>query len=595
MKKRFIFAFILVAILMINFINAEVCCEKNLDGALCTTESSAEKCDLSGNLQAVSTTCDNTVYCDIGCCINTIEGSCTAGSPKEKCQQDGGNWVDSPLCDLPSCQQGCCEVEGGLTYFKNPTECNQIASVSGKETIFHADITDYFECASLSTSGIKGACVLRNTATDVSRPECEIRNKKDCIGPGEEFHAGLLCTANSLQTKCVATTNTACSDDPKDDRVYFQDSCGNNANIYDANKYGDTNYWENIIDPELACSVEEEGAGSCGNCGFPTNVCKPDKRGDSINPVYGDYFCSPINCEYKNHKYSNGESFCAVDSIEDGVILTRDFLNFTDKSPEEIMNYLVNANVPGTEYLVLECDEGDIVASRCDSLRGEYCKEWEITDGFTHAMCEPNRWETCIYQTNKEDCEKEDNGGCAWVTQDFFSILGLRKVPKEVAKGNKILIERNYPMNILDEASGTCVPKVSPGYNFWGGKLTPAEVDVEKVLDNQEMCSLANNVCTVEFDSSRTPSENSACEPIKKQDKFDTWLKERLQFCGMMGDCGVKKNFIGELGLNSISPKKDFNLGNILSWTNITENLKTAQEESEAGNEEENTGGESEQ
>ena len=586
MKNKIIF--VMIGILLISFISAEVCCQKRAsDGALCVEEDSEAKCDLTGDLGAAPTTCGNTDYCDIGCCINTIEGSCTPSSSKAVCEENKGTWKDSATCSYPQCTKGCCQVAGGLNYFKTPTECNRLASLSGRETTFDSSITDYFQCILLSSSGVKGACVYRGTATDVTRPDCKIKTSEECRKEGGEFSAGLLCTASELETKCVATTNTICSEDPKDDKVYFIDSCNNLANVYDSDKYGVTEYWETIINPELACNLEEDGAETCGNCDYPASVCKADRRSDAVNPVYGDFFCSNLNCEYKGNTYVNGEKFCAVDSVEGGIIITDDFKNFTDKTNSEIMEYLTESNLPGTEYLVLECNEGEIVPNRCDSLKQAYCIEWEISDGVKHAMCAKNTWEQCIFQTKKGDCEEA--GECVWITPDFFNILGLQK-------GSNWYEITDYPMNVYNESEGTCVPKFAPGYNFWGEALSPVDITSnENVTGMQQMCSLASDTCVVQRDFAGNAHVNPSCEPgfwNIGEGNFNDWAKERMQFCGMMGDCGVKNNYLGLAGGNVLGIKtSNFggagaqeiggNLGNVLYWTNYTENLKGAQEEAE--------------
>ena len=84
----------------------------------------------------------------------------------------------------------------------------------------------------------------------------------------KEYNKGKLCTANELNTICEPTNQTTCVDGK--DQVYFLDSCGNYANIYDSTKINDEGYWEDVVTISESCGVDDEFGNSdsttCGNC-----------------------------------------------------------------------------------------------------------------------------------------------------------------------------------------------------------------------------------------------------------------------------------------------------------------------------------------
>jgi len=68
-----------------------------------------------------------------------------------------------------------------------------------------------------------------------------------------------LCSHPGLNTKCAMSESTKCEGDD----VYFVDTCGNLANVYDASKINNQDYWSRIQEP--TCSASTAG---CGNCDY---------------------------------------------------------------------------------------------------------------------------------------------------------------------------------------------------------------------------------------------------------------------------------------------------------------------------------------
>jgi len=89
---------------------------------------------------------------------------------------------------------------------------------------------------------------------------CQFITKKECselnAGNGTEFYEGVLCSAETLGTDCGPSKETTCVDGR--DEVFFTDSCGNLANIYDSSKINDKEYWTNVYGWEVAPFIKCE-------------------------------------------------------------------------------------------------------------------------------------------------------------------------------------------------------------------------------------------------------------------------------------------------------------------------------------------------
>ena len=85
-----------------------------------------------------------------------------------------------------------------------------------------------------------------------------------------EFHAGILCSAEELATNCSPSKKTTLIDGK--DEVYFVDTCGNPANIYDASKINDKSYWRTVVKKADSCGFGNAngnaGSATCGNCNY---------------------------------------------------------------------------------------------------------------------------------------------------------------------------------------------------------------------------------------------------------------------------------------------------------------------------------------
>lgn len=534
MKKKnlILFAMIfLIGIFIIHFAVAEssYCCEKLKTGQWCQNAAQSECATgispLGEAYKSVPTSCEATSYCSLGTCINSAEGSCMPNTPLVVCNNNGGLWKGEKIEDLPQCQLGCCLL-GNQAAFVTQTQCKKLSSNSGLTTNYRADITNELECIASITSEEIGACVFekeyQKTCSMISQTECKRIE-------GAEFHKGFLCSAGVLATNCGPRGGTAC----KDEQVYFLDTCGNFANIYDYSKINDdNNYWTYIQEPSCDNEMGNKNSPTCGACDyFSGSLCTAYQRGVSkANPTYGNYFCGSLDCASVGKLH--GESWCMENSASN----------------------LKGQNLPGSRDYRFICYNGEVTIEPCAEFRNEICIESEVND-FSVAGCVLNKWQDCILQTNQSDCEDEYARDCKWI--NGYSIL---KNENGEALG----------LNTAGTIPGSCVPKYAPGFDFW-------------VADEQDAnwCAQATQTCVVKYEIGILASkkkleqkdwdekmekcvENCYCIPGytngKAKDKYennkpswhpksyDAWVKLSNSICTALGDCGTKSNYLGGSG-----------------------------------------------
>ncbi|MEK6906540.1 MAG: hypothetical protein AABW81_02880, partial [Nanoarchaeota archaeon] len=303
------------------------------------------------------------------------------------------------------------------------------------------------------------------------------------------FHEDYLCSAEDLATECGMTEKTKCIEES--DEVYFVDSCGNLANIYDASKINDKSYWRKVIPKSESCSSNSGNANSagCGNCDYYSgSICGKYRRGTDKKPGYGDNICRDLSCEYEGKTYNHGETWCA-----------------DSKGTEK--------NLPGSRYFRLVCYNGEVTVEPCADFRQEICLQAEVNT-FKTAACRVNMWQDCQSQTKKKNCENEDKRDCKWIISD------------EDLTNN----EDGNETKIIG-----CVPKYTPGFDFWNSEG-----------DALSLCTQASTTCVVKYEKKLTGGEKCIenCECLTL-----SWLKGKEELCSSLGDCGNKTtNYIGILG-----------------------------------------------
>jgi len=463
-----------------------VCCEKTKSGQFCQNVPT-EEC--AAGVTPVPTSCESTSFCKLGYCYNSNEGTCVSNTPQLVCNQNKGVWSATlpPQCDL-----GCCTL-GDQAAFVTLTRCKKLSAFLGLNTNYNTAIKDETTCILSILGQEKGACVYESEFIKT----CKLTTRADCGAMNTttkgEFFPGKLCSAEELGTNCGPTERTICV--PGKDGVYFVDTCGNPANIYDSGKLKDKEYWTNIKDVTESCNPNKENANSktCGNCNYLLgSICREASRTNL--PNYGDNICVDLNCKKtQNGKdYKHGESWCI----------------YTDAGKSDESD-----NSVGSRFYKHICMNGEEVVEPCDDFRQQVCVESEIettAEPYSQAACRVNRWRDCVVQINKEDCENLDKRDCKWIAG----------VP------------------LLNSTFGACVPTVTTGLKFWEGD------------DAKTVCNVGNMQCQVKYSRGALGGgwdceENCQC-------LSPTWQQQRGQVCQALGDCGVKTNWAGASGYKTI-------------------------------------------
>jgi len=613
MKKKYkiiLGMILLIGILVMNLnfvspVDAGICCERlDNEGLWCQNVVDEIECD--DDYRTLGTSCDQTSFCTPGTCIDIIEGTCTEGTPQQVCLEEyGGNWKAGDKDELPECQYGCCFL-GNSASFVTATACSRQSALAGiEDMIFDTSYDNELSCISEVLSDEEGACVYM---TDTGMIECIRTTRAECddtleSGIGSEyngFHVGYLCSAPELSARCIPTKKTRCEDYD----VYFVDSCGNKANIYDADyAEGDNdNYWNywTYIEETAPCDPDGDGVTSdneakvCGSCDYyGGTVCKnyKDLETGTVKPNYGDYICANLDCidssdmgvkefydEYGRYP-KHGERWCA-NYVYDLKLIRRTYeiplLNniqivgderfVSEKSTKQ-------QNLPGSRYVVLECRDGEVTPNECDVYRNYVCAEdfYDINENEEQdeneifaADCVPNRWQDCLTQNESEICEDSTQRDCQW------AYVGRHYTLEDLEWLGEFGLD---PEEELEEAQslipGVCVPKFAPGLNFW------EEIDTQAVEDGEDVveCNIASVSCTVTYEGGilggnpegrmSKCTSNCYCIPgytagsaSKKYEKSNSkdpqsyveWITSMNLICSALGDCGVKVNYIGEKG-----------------------------------------------
>ena len=560
-KKNLIFILIvfLIGILLINFssaIESSYCCERlKNDGPWCMNALSNE-CATGINpfsssgesYKKVPTSCEATSYCQLGTCINSVQGTCMTNTPQVVCNNNKGLWKAENIEDLPECTLGCCLL-GNQAAFVTQTECKKLSSEFGLTTNYRKDITSELECIASITTDEIGACVFEKEYETT----CLMITQKECVGDIKGvFHSGFLCSAKQLATNCGPRGGTTCFDES----VYFLDTCNNIANIYDASKLTDDNdYWTYIQEPSCDNEKGNKNSKTCGACDyFSGSICQNYERGKTIKPNYGEAFCGSLDCSYDENKngriesgenHLHGETWCATNV----------------KSPD-------NANAPGSRYFRMLCYNGEVIIEPCSEFRQEVCIESEVND-YSVAGCVVNRWQDCVNQSSKDTCEDVYARDCKWI--EGYSILkdskgnNLGFTTKEVCSGlfdGRLCNEIQIP--------GSCVPKSPPGFDFWAGEgygpeicnvgsstcVVRYEVGVlasrkkleQKDWDEKKEKCVENCYCIPGYKKGDTKKDSKYAKTNPPFDGYDEWTNAMNNICTALGDCGNKENYLGFSG-----------------------------------------------
>src|SRR3989339_555061 len=82
------------------------CCPETIISAKCQELASVDT--ESCAVEMIPSKCEEFSDCQLGCCVDEIEGLCSTKTPKSICKRDNGTWSEDENCLIQECQKGCC-------------------------------------------------------------------------------------------------------------------------------------------------------------------------------------------------------------------------------------------------------------------------------------------------------------------------------------------------------------------------------------------------------------------------------------------------------------------------------------------------------
>ena len=459
------------------------CCLLAETGEKCAT-TTTDTCDPNSPF-ALGSLCTTTSFCRKGCCYNEDLGIFDSNVLESDCKE---TWSPDTLCNFPEAERGCC-VLGSKTKFETLGQCQidtEVLALGNSSVVdWRSDLSEA-QCILFSQTQKEGACIFQNK-------ECSFQNEPSCINSGGIFYEDSLCTSSFLDTRCKPTKQTACVDGK--DGVYFVDSCGNIANIYDSNKVNDLSYWDTVIETDNSCEADSNNGNAnsetCGNCNrFLGGLCS-SSIDDGFDIEWGTNYCKPTECVFNGETYKNGESWCQYDGkTGDG------------------------DDVPGSRHWKYVCNQGEVDIEPCADYRNQICIQQTTFDyegkeiEFRNAACIANNWRECINLNSEED--------------------GLERCQDALnCQIKQINISEHYTFNV-------CSPKYPAGF----------AINDERYQDTaKSICAIGSRNCTVVRVATFT---GFGCKWVANKECLnDEFANQMNDVCRSLGDCGASVNYEG--------------------------------------------------
>ena len=595
LSKLFLVIGIFFAILLsISFISA-YCAELATFGASCQNVPQSQ-CATGTNPQTGQpyrcdpNSCNSTDYCMTGTCVNTVTGQCLSGEATTCIPANNGIYYSDKKDNVKACQMGCC-LYGEQASFTTSAGCDILSSAAGVSPNFDTSVTDGNTCSSMAFPQEEGACVYETN----SGRTCLLTTKQECSKRTDThtFYGGFLCTNPALGTNCKATTETTCLS--SESQVYFTDTCGNHANVYDANKIysKNVNYWsflasstigaQNGVQVDVGDGKGNKGSTTNGNCNYLLgSVCSAyDQSIDGLKPsLMGSNICRDVDCKlgtyadlFKNSIGNgrapyNGESWCGK-ATATGITVTSGNPGVSSTS---FSSYSKAGNNPGETEVLFRCMNGEITTEISATYRNKVCLQAQDSNGNFGAQFYVNRWQDCYFQNSSKNCLDNTTRDCQWITG--ASILkdpsgnGLvwdkekdLLVPMVDNEGFGVL--GNQPDGKDDEGrqEASCVPRYPPGFD-------PSTSGTATDTSPQTICGYANRVCYVNYSrgiinalglgDDWTVQGSITCltnDPHGSEtESVDSdWNTSMQNMCSAIGDCGISVNYVGTTGSNTWS------------------------------------------
>lgn len=365
--------------LIVNTAEAQqnVCCERTNSGDYCVYTSQGN-CNPNYNIAA--TTCSQTSFCQLVCCIDTNNGEIFPNVYAASCYNTPNKTMNA---NDPSCSnipRGCCQI-GNQCNIKTESNCNHLASQYGIQPNFNPNINNEAQCINQCQLQDEGCCILpRNLCEYTTREECSTAGQENTQGTSG-FYQNTYCSNPRLSCNCEPHARKGCV--PNEDDAYWFDSCGNPEEIAE-----DCDYVQGTLCRENGGSATCASVNCLDTSDFPKNTHDPNMGGFR----------------------KNGESWCVYESP---IGTSLDFV--------------------GSRHYKHLCVNGEELIEPCRDFREQYCIQGNIqfNEGtYIQASCLDNKYKECVdecrnkgnKEKNKQCCESKSY--CTWMGEDNEGLGG---------------------------------------------------------------------------------------------------------------------------------------------------------------------------
>lgn len=458
----------------------EVCCEETLNGNTCQSEVSGQ---CSPNFNVAPTNCENTEFCEIGCCVSKESGICNKRTSRRDCNIMNGSFHTGEFCNIQECEEGCCII-GNNVMWSTEKNCEFEGNSKNKDIstqwLVDENHNTYLKCLFSAEKDIEGACVFED---EDGKVKCVYTSLEECIvrtGKEDNFNREKICSDPELNTTCEAREEKRCIDGEED--VYWFDSCDNKEDVAeDCNLYTGT---------------------YCGKEG-------------------GDYICKDMSCIVDGMKRKNGESWCEYDgTIGVATMGGESVPKSGGGSDREVLRDGFGSDPAGSRHVKHICYMGTERIEPCADFRNEICVETKSTlngEEYSEASCRVNQWRTCMDYNRLQGSEK--------------MIDKCNKNPDCFVK--HIDMDGSFNFKV-------CLPGYPPGFKLFSEDLNEENYITSTPADG--ICSTATLRCTETWICGIF-----GCICVDNCRCHTSYFTEKMnEFCISLGDCGAYINYDGE-------------------------------------------------
>ena len=189
------------------------CCEQTISGNNCIY-TNASNCD--PRYRMASTSCEQTSFCNLGCCYQNEQQGCFKNVPQAVCKLKNGTFSNDPGCNIPQCELNCCVI-GAECAYTTQGQCQTIFSNFPNLPFDYRPAGTEQQCLSICQQKDDGCC-------RESDGTCTFTKRENCLG---DFYKDNFCSDAATGCSCTSKFKKGC--DGED--VYWFDSCGNKENL----------------------------------------------------------------------------------------------------------------------------------------------------------------------------------------------------------------------------------------------------------------------------------------------------------------------------------------------------------------------------